>query len=84
MSVIVSLVLRAVPYLTRLFWPGLGTGVLTGLAVKVALDAENGTLDVPYALVVLGGIALGMAACIVWGAGSIREYRRAQPPQPPL
>jgi ABC-type Mn2+/Zn2+ transport system permease subunit len=83
-GVILALLLRAVPYLLRLFWPALGTGVLIAAGVDVVRDGISGAIDGQLALVFLGGIALGVAACILWGVGSIGEYRRTEPPQPHL
>jgi hypothetical protein len=83
-GLILALLLRAVPYLGRLFWPVLASAVLAGSGIQVWHDAAHGALDREYALTLLGGIALGTAACLLWAVGSIREYRRSEPPQPHL
>lgn len=83
-GLILALLLRAVPYLGRLFWPVLGSAVLAGIGIHVLRDASNGVLDPEYALAVLAGIGLGIAACITWAVGSIRDYRRTEPPPPNL
>ncbi|MFG3342400.1 hypothetical protein [Glycomyces sp. NPDC048151] len=83
-GLILALLLRAAPYLTHLFWPILACAVLAGCGIQVALDTANGALDREYALAFLAVIALGVAACITWAVGNVREYRRAQPPQPNL
>jgi uncharacterized membrane protein YedE/YeeE len=83
-GLILACLLRAAPYALRLFWPTLGTAVLVGTGVDVARDHARGALDPLYAWGFLGGIAVGVAACILWGAGNIREYRNTEPPQPHL
>jgi hypothetical protein len=83
-GLILAIFLRAVPYLLRLFWPTLGTGVLIAAGVDVVRDGTSGAIDDQLARIYLGGLAVGVAACILWGVGSVREYRRTEPPQPHL
>ncbi len=83
-ALILAGILRAAPYLVRLFWPVLASAILAGLSIKVCHDAVSGALDRQYALVVLAGIALGIAACVTWAAASIHQYRNTEPPQPHL
>lgn len=83
-ALILAFLLRAAPYLARLFWPVLASAVLAGLSIVVYRDASNGVLDWQNAWVAFTGIAAGISACTMWAAGSIREYRRAEPPQPHL
>jgi hypothetical protein len=83
-ALILALLLRAAPYLTRLFWPVLACLVLAGCAIQVGRDAANGALDRDYALVLLAAITIGIAASVTWAVGSVRDYRRTEPPQPHL
>lgn len=83
-ALIWALCMRAVPYLTRLFWPVLACIVLAGSGIQVGLGAVNGSFDRIYALVLFAAIIIGIAASITWAVGSIREYRRAESPRPHL
>ncbi|MEU5156095.1 hypothetical protein [Glycomyces sp. NPDC021274] len=83
-ALILACLLRAAPYLARLFWPVLASAVLAGLSIVVYRDASNGVLGWQNALVAFAGIAVGITACMTWAFDSIREYRRAEPPQPHL
>jgi hypothetical protein len=78
------LALRAAPYLVRVFWPSCASAVLIWLAIGVGRDAISAEMDREMALVSLAGIALGLASCLIWAVGSIRDYRRAEAPQPHL
>jgi hypothetical protein len=81
---ILAFLLRAAPYLSRLFWPVLASVVLAGLSIVVYRDASNSVLGWQNAWVAFAGIAVGMTACVTWAVGSILEYRQAEPPQPHL
>ncbi|MCD0444270.1 hypothetical protein LO763_11620 [Glycomyces sp. A-F 0318] len=77
-------VLRAAPYLVRLFWPSCASAVLIWLGIHIVLDALGAQIDREMALVLLAGIGLGLASCLLWAIGSVREYHRAEAPHPHL
>lgn len=79
-----GLIWRVAPYLARLFWPGLiGTG-LAVLGVVALGEGRSGDPDRLLSLCAVVAAAIGVLACILWAALSIRAYRRSDTPPPPL
>ncbi|MEU6246448.1 hypothetical protein [Glycomyces sp. NPDC047010] len=83
-GLIVAYLLRAVPYLVRLFWAALVIAVLTWLASGVWHRAASGALDWEAASIMLAALSVLAATSIVVSAASIRAYRKSVPPTPHL
>jgi hypothetical protein len=84
LSLVVTWLPRAFPYGARLLGPGLAAAALVGLGAEVVLGSDRGVFGeatVPAAIV---AAVVGVAACIVGAAASIRQYRTQIPPSPHL
>jgi len=83
-GLIFAYLLRAVPYLLRLFWSALVIAVLAWIASGIWRGAVSGALDWDAALIMLAALVILAAASIAVSVASIRAYRKSVPPTPHL
>lgn len=84
LSLVLTWLPRAAPYLARILGPGLASIALMGLGTEVVLGAERGAFGEPTVPAAIVATAVGVAACILGAVGSIRQYRAQIPPSPYL